>query len=60
MSRSTDWEDASPFAWIFGSALAFVALGVLTRAILDRRVQQTPTVRPPDGSEDETLAGHPS
>ncbi|GGK69926.1 hypothetical protein [Ornithinimicrobium pekingense] len=69
MSRSTDrWEDASPFAWIFGSALAFVALGAVTRAVLDRRDggdrrdrgDRQATVRPPDTAEDDTLAGHPS
>lgn len=61
MSRSTDrWEDASPFAWIFGAALAFVALGGIARAVMGRR-PQTPVTGGLDGSgEDDTLAGHPS
>jgi hypothetical protein len=61
MSRSTDsWEDASPFAWIFGMALAAAALGGIARVMMDRRARQTAGVRRPDSSEDESLAGHPS
>ena len=41
MSRTHDsWEDASPFAWIFGTALAFVALGGVARAVMNRRGPQ--------------------
>lgn len=62
MSGSTDrWEDASPFAWIFGTALVFVALGGVARAILDhRRGTAATSGEPADGSEDDSLAGHPS
>ncbi|MFK5633935.1 MULTISPECIES: hypothetical protein [unclassified Ornithinimicrobium] len=64
MSRSSDRsQDPSPFAWIFGAALSFVALGAATRAVLDRRDRAgTPAARPVPtrDSDDETLAGHPS
>ncbi len=61
MSRSTDsWEDASPFAWIFGMALAAVALGGLARALMDRRTRQPATTGRPEADEDDSLAGHPS
>ena len=60
MSRSTDrWEDASPFGWIFGTALVFVALGGVTRAILDHRREQT-RAWTAESTEEDTLAGHPS
>lgn len=42
MSRTQDsWEDASPFAWIFGAALAFVALGGVARAVRGRRASSS-------------------
>lgn len=61
MSRSTDsWEDASPFAWIFGMALAAVVLGGLARALTDRRSNRTPPVARQESDEEESLSGHPS
>lgn len=75
MSRTQDsWEDASPFAWIFGAALAFVALGGVARVVRGRRGSQSGTaqrstarsapsmrtVGGADDAEDGSLAGHPS
>lgn len=70
MSRTTDRsQDPSPFAWIFGAALAFVALGAATRAVLGRGDRTSPGgvagARTPDGAagqgdDEEAVAGHPS
>lgn len=70
MSRTVDRsQDPSPFAWIFGAALAFVALGAATRAVLDRRGRTSShdaAGAPAWGAaagrddDDEAVAGHPS
>ncbi|HSP60150.1 MAG TPA: hypothetical protein VLO09_03735 [Ornithinimicrobium sp.] len=64
MSRSTDRsQDPSPFAWIFGGALAMIVAGSVVRAITGRRETSgsgaTAGVGGPDG-DDAELAGHPS
>lgn len=63
MSRSTDRsQDPSPFAWIFGGALAMIAAGSVIRAITGRRGSGGPDVAGgrDAGDADADLAGHPS
>ncbi|MFB9732309.1 hypothetical protein [Ornithinimicrobium kibberense] len=63
MSRSTDRsQDPSPFAWIFGGALAMIAAGSVIRAIAGRRGSGGQDVAggPHAGDADADLAGHPS
>ena len=71
MSRSQDsWEDASPFAWIFGGALAVVGLGAALSATRRRKQARREQVwaapvrgpRPQDPAavDDDVLGVHPS
>ncbi|MGC5583692.1 hypothetical protein [Ornithinimicrobium sp. W1665] len=67
MNRSTDRsQDPSPFAWIFGGALAMVAAISIVRAVTGRRgraASSSPvaSVVPSSGSTaDDELSGHPS
>ncbi|MGD8200905.1 hypothetical protein ACQE98_09595 [Ornithinimicrobium sp. W1679] len=66
MNRSTDRsQDPSPFAWIFGGALAMVAAMSIVRAVTGRgraaRSSPVASVVPSSGSTaDDELAGHPS
>ena len=63
MSRSTDRsQDPSPFAWIFGGALAMIAAGSVIRAITGRRGSGAPDMAGSRdaGDTDADLAGHPS
>lgn len=63
MSPSTDRSsDPSPFAWIFGSALAAIAVAAVARTVMGRRpgapvAKDRPTA---DAAEDPSLEGHPS
>ena len=66
MNRSTDRsQDPSPFAWIFGGALAMVAAMSIVRAVTGRQGRATgspvASVVPSSGSTaDDELSGHPS
>ncbi|AXH95544.1 hypothetical protein [Ornithinimicrobium avium] len=62
MSRSTDRSgDASPFAWIFGTALAAVAVSAVARTVLGRRRGVPPQARAEaPGTAPRTPAGESS
>lgn len=64
MSPSTDRSsDPSPFAWIFGTALAAVAVAAVARTVMARRPGAPVAQAGPaddDAAEDPSLEGHPS
>ncbi|MGO0577593.1 hypothetical protein [Ornithinimicrobium panacihumi] len=61
MSEIDRGSDPSPFAWIFGGALALIGLGSILRAQRNRREQAIiAEERRSSATADEVAEGHPS